>query len=250
MHRRGTAAVEFVMVLPLLLLLVVGLIWTGRMSIAWATTAVQARHDAWNARHRVRHGPLDFADTTSGIATAPSERTVAVANPAVSASARDSATVHGDPWGYRTLDMNKPPDWPLMAAALRQAGANRGEQIDATVDRISDVSASLVSIKGVLPSLESVISRFTADIDGAKQEFQKELLAKVGGDVTQAITEARTNITKLENELIPQLEQMVKDTPDGVDAVVKTQLTQARAMLEAYKLALETLEQQQTAPSP
>lgn len=250
MQRRGVAAVEFVMVLPLLLLLFVGLVWTGRVSIARATTAVVARHDAWNARQGVRHGPFDFADTTSGIATASAERTVAFAAPAVSATPRATVSVHGDPWGFRTLDMNRPPHWPLMTTALRKAGENRADQVTATVGRIRDVMTELGSIEGLLPGLTDVIPQFTTGILDSKTKAQKDLLAKSGGNLDKAIGEARRNITKLETEVIPNLERLVENPPGGLDAPFKIQLERARGMLEGYERALETLERLETDPQP
>ncbi len=164
-NRRGIAAVEFVMVVPLLLLLFVGLVWTGRLSIARATTAVVARHDAWNARQRVKHPQFDFGDTTSGIATASAEQTVAVAWPAASAAPRAEVSVHGDPWGFRTLKLNRPPNWPLMTTALRKAGENRADQIDTITTQIERLFSDLLVIKPELPDLDGLLATFKGGIE-------------------------------------------------------------------------------------
>jgi len=164
-NRRGIAAVEFVMVVPLLLVLFVGLVWTGRLSIARATTAVEARHDAWNARQRVKHPHFDFGDTTSGIATASAEQTVAVAWPAASAVPRAEVSVHGDPWGFRTLKLNRPPNWPLMITALRKAGENRADQIDTITTGIEGMFTDLTAIKPELPDLEGVFGTFQSELE-------------------------------------------------------------------------------------
>jgi len=229
-NRRGIAAVEFVMVVPLLLLLFVGLVWTGRLSIARATTAVEARRDAWNARQRVKHPQFDFSDTTSGIATASAEQTVAVAWPAASASPRADASVHGDPWGFRTLKMNRPPNWPLMITALRKAGENRADQIDTITTGIEGMFTDLLTIKPELPDLEGVFKTFQSELGQQLKTLPTGL-----GDVSGLTTEA---------EIDAALEDTLAKLPDFQQAVIATFLSnpdKAEEMIKAYREMIEKL---------
>lgn len=230
MQRRGIAAVEFVMVVPLLLLLFVGLVWTGRLSIARATTAVEARHDAWNARQGVRHPQFDFGDTTSGIATASAQQTVAVAWPAASASPRAEASVHGDPWGFRTLKMNRPPNWPLMITALRKAGENRADQIDTITAGVEGMFTDLTAIKPELPDLEGVFKNFQSDL-----EKQLKTLPTGAFDVPDLKDVAKIDAA---------IEEALARLPDFQQAVIATFLsnpTKAEEMIKSYRQMIERL---------
>ena len=228
--RRGIAAVEFVMVVPLLLLLFVGLVWTGRVSIARATTAVEARHDAWNARPRVKHPQFDFGDTTSGIATASAEQTVAVAWPAASASPRADASVHGDPWGFRTLKMNRPPNWPLMTTALRKAGENRADQIGTITAGIEGMFTDLTAIKPELPDLEGVFKNFQSELGQ-----QLKTLPTGAFDVPDLKDVAKIDAA---------IEEALARLPDFQQAVIATFLsnpTKAEEMIKSYRQMIEKL---------
>jgi hypothetical protein len=230
--RRGIAAVEFVMVVPLLLLLFVGLVWTGRLSIARATTAVEARHDAWNARQRVKHPQFDFSDTTSGIATASAEQTVAVAWPAASAVPRAEVSVHGDPWGFRTLKLNRPPNWPLMITALRKAGENRADQIDTITTGIEGMFTDLLTIKPELPDLEGVFGTFKDGLGGVLGSLPKGL-----GDVSGLTTEA---------EIDAAIREALTNLPNFQEAVMATFLTnpnQAEETMKSYLQMIKTLQE-------
>jgi len=227
---RSIAAVEFVMVVPLLLLLFVGLVWTGRLSIARATTAVEARHDAWNARQRVKHPQFDFSDTTSGIATASAEQTVAVAWPAASASPRAEAAVHGDPWGFRTLKMNRPPNWPLMTTALRKAGENRADQIGTITAGIEGMFTDLTAIKPELPDLEGVF-----------KTFQSEL-----GQQLKTLPTGAFDVSELQNvaDIDAAIEEAESKLPDLQKALMATFLSnpdKATQMIESYRQMIEKL---------
>ena len=228
--RRGIAAVEFVMVVPLLLLLFVGLVWTGRLSIARATTAVEARHGAWNARQRVKHPQFDFSDTTSGIATASAEQTVAVAWPAASASPRADASVHGDPWGFRTLKMNRPPNWPLMTTALRKAGENRADQIGTITTGIEGMFKDLLTIKPELPDLEGVFKTFQSEL-----EQQLKTLPTGAFDVPDQKNAAEIDAAILEAE------SKLPDMQEAALATFPFDPDKAQELMKSYRQMIEKL---------
>lgn len=243
MTRRGAAEIEFIMVLPILLMLYMGLAWVGRVSIARATLAGKVRHDAWNARENVRHPPLRFDDTASGIAVASATRTLALADPAITTTQKASASVHGDGWDFSTVDMTRPPDWGLMTTALQAAGENRAGQIATVVGDIRDAAAELMAIRGLLPELDAAVSFFKEKADEAVRSAER-MLQEAGGDIDRAIADTKTAIDRADT-LVLRIEQAI-DSGESLLGIageqLRAQLKAARANAEAHRKLLDRLE--------
>ena len=63
--RRGVATLEFVMAMPTLFLMMVGIVWLGYSNIYQAEVAIKAKNDAWRtALRESRCRSVDLSDAT------------------------------------------------------------------------------------------------------------------------------------------------------------------------------------------
>jgi hypothetical protein len=124
------ATLEFVMALPVLLLLMVGITWLGFSFIARSETQIEARDKAWQKRFdNPKQKPLIFP---TGIGAVKNPRysqggdyiTESATKPvnvspifnAVPAP-KGTHTILAGSWDHRALDMNSPPNFKLYADA-------------------------------------------------------------------------------------------------------------------------------------
>jgi len=230
MHRRGAAEIEFIMVLPILMLMFMGLVWAGRVSIARAATSVAMRHDAWNARKGVHHEPFNFSNTTAGIAEASADITVHVSTPSVSTSATASASVYGDAWGTPSVTLSKPPHWQLMAEVIRAGGANEVVHIESVAGSLVAAISQFFSISGSISGIDSLITNFQQQLGESKANLE-ERRRQAAARAEQAIAEVRSKMSELDRKI---------KLLEGDVAKAKTlPLPDRNAALEAAQKALE-----------
>ena len=123
--RNGVATLEFVLAMPTLFLLMVGIVWLGYSNIYQAEVAIKAKHDAWQLRYENPDAnPLIFptlplynqaenhrvADATQQVGISP------VFNDTVQPHSEYS-TLSGA-WDHRSMPMDRLPDWELYGKSL------------------------------------------------------------------------------------------------------------------------------------
>jgi hypothetical protein len=150
------ATLEFVMALPVLLLLMVGLTWLGFSVISRSEALVEARDKAWQKRFdNPKQKPLIFP---TGIGAVKNPRyspavdyvTESVTKPvnvspifnAVPAP-KGSHTVLAGSWDHRALDMNSPPNFKLYADAGLNAATGSLQTALSTLNGLAGQLASL-----------------------------------------------------------------------------------------------------------
>ncbi len=123
--RAGIATLEFVMALPVLLLLMVAITWLGFSVIGQTEVLVQARNSTWKQRFKDASGkPLyfpvltGFYDQKSDYVTEKASKKVEV-SPIFNAlpGPEGSHTILAGSWDFEALKLDKPPDFKLMAVA-------------------------------------------------------------------------------------------------------------------------------------
>ena len=116
-ERRGVATLEFVLAMPTLLLLMVGIVWLGYSVVYQAEVNTESRHEAWKKRFdNSDANPLIFptffsysAETDHASATASKEVNVSPVFESV-ASPEASQTVLANTWDHRVMQLTDFPN--------------------------------------------------------------------------------------------------------------------------------------------
>ena len=249
--RRGLAAVEFVMVLPLVLFLLLGLLWAG--GVAWRSgdVAVKARQEAWRRKAAAVHGPFDFADQSGGHVTATKESPVVVAA-AVDGPFVPRSTHHdrGGGWHHPAVDMDRTPNWKLQALALRGTAANVVNEIAAVLSSasalpgllpgaIKDAIASQIAAEfPMLGSLLGALQQAKNDADAEKERVKAAETARLGQELAAAqkqLTEAKERLTRLEAD-IRDAETRLAKAADGERQQLEDRLRTLRRQADESRL--------------
>lgn len=159
---RGIATLEFVMALPVLLLLMVAITWLGYSVIGQAEVLVTARNNTWKQRFDDKaKRPLMFP---SGISAA---KNPFYSTEADYVSVRASKKVDVSPmfsrlpgpeaghtilagsWDHRAMPFDKPPEWKLLATA---AASGKGgtlqtwtTMLNDPLGRLKDIGANILA---------------------------------------------------------------------------------------------------------
>lgn len=153
---RGIATLEFVMALPVLLLLMVAITWLGYSVIGQADVLVAARNNTWKQRFDDKaKRPLMFP---SGISAA---KNPFYSTEADYVSVRASKKVDVSPmfsrlpgpeaghtilagsWDHRAMPFDKPPEWKLLATA---AASGKGGSLQTWTTMLNDPLGRLKDI--------------------------------------------------------------------------------------------------------
>jgi len=196
--RRGVAEIEFVMVLPIVLLLLLVMLWTGAVAARSGEAAIRARHDAWRQRATAVHGPFDFGDTAGGRIETTVEVPVNV-SPVVNGAfvPRSTHVVHGGAWSHTAVDMDQTPNWRLQAIVLRGTAVNVASEIAAVVSNVSalpqaitaaiqeEITKQLAEMSPLIATLLSGFQRAGTDLAAEKQRARSEAIARVSAQIAE-----------------------------------------------------------------
>lgn len=129
---RGTATLELVLSMPVLLALIVGIVWLGSAVIAQTAVTIEARHNTWSKRHEPIGTALLFLkdDVVSDEATEEVNVSPVFAGVDPPASSHD---VMAGTWDFEKLPFDKPPHWEqyAIAAANAKTAAIQNAYVDA-----------------------------------------------------------------------------------------------------------------------
>lgn len=205
-HRRGTAPVEFVMALPMLLSMFILIMTVGAVNIARLDSTVKSRAESWADRpNKKSNRPLAYLSSTSKDDVFEKTSTVVPRYPSPKmtfGSATSKHAVLGGAWDHRELLKGDGPHWGDMAKASIGGATN---QIGSLLDQFSngfDLSQ--------LPSLGEVAGGLAGSLldqqDSVNEQFEEE---------AQKQKEAnKKNIEKLEKrnqELAAEKAQLQKE---------------------------------------
>jgi hypothetical protein len=216
--RRAMATLEFVMALPVLLLLMVGITWLGFSVIARSEALVQARDKAWQKRFdNPKQKPLIFPTGISAVqnprySQAGDYVTESVTKPvdvspvfkAVPAP-KGTHTILAGSWDHRALDMNSPPNFKLYADAGLNAATGALQTALSTLKGLSSQLASfggetLAKQLASVPGLGSPGSQPSTAAAQDKQNTDQQKQVDRGA-IDQQLTQKRAELDQVTKQI-------------------------------------------------
>lgn len=200
---RGIATLEFVMALPVLLLLMVAITWLGFSVIGQTEVLVEARNLAWKRRfENVSNRPLIFPLKV----TVPSMPVYSQASDFVTERASKKVdvspifkmvpgptaghTVLAGSWDWRAMPFTDPPNWDLLGIAAVNGTAGGFQNLlseldgDRIVERLTQIAKDLLkqAIKDATkdnPKLQAVLAGIESYDDGDWQGLVEEVMKQI-----------------------------------------------------------------------
>ncbi len=239
--RAGSATLELVLSMPILLALIVGIVWLGSAVIAQTEVTIEARHKAWSKRSDPTGTALLFLK--DDVVSDQASQTVSV-SPIFddTESPESSHDVMASAWDFEKLPMDEPPNWKLYALAAANAktagiqtgyvdARNQFAQFQNDASNIwNTLAVNLIrELTGLGDATESALEgaengevgekarerdRINRDISGKKNELRqaREDLRNLDDDATDAQRQVLKNrVDRLESEL--------EDLEDDLEAI-------------------------------
>ena len=234
--RDGVATLEFVMAMPTLLLMMVGIVWLGYSNIYQAEVTIKAKNDAWRMRYENPDAnPLIFPTLpmykhAENHRVAKSSQRVNV-SPVFSGAVQphsEYSTLSGA-WDYRSMPMDSLPDWKLFGKSLLNSKTGNLQEAFGKLQNFQDVAKSLASdlIKQALGS--AFVFQMSEDI----KRIQKAKSQAVNVKKQQAISAVRSRLEGVDAELRP-IHQRLAD--------LKPLTTTEKRKLDRLKIAKRDLQ--------
>ncbi len=203
--RAGTAPLEFVMVLPVILFVLAAILWVGVAMNTQAELTVETRNDAWKRRdggpsedafHFDRQNriesrmerPVEFLRIFSGFAPASARHAVLAGS-----------------WDHLQVPMNDQPNWPLYS---RLGIEGNGDQLQQFLGGLGDLQSQFPSLQDMIDNQLEPVLGDSQQLNGSQgQSFQaqdqqklqtaveneRQELAKVEGQIKQLDAQIRAN---------------------------------------------------------
>ncbi len=216
------ATLEFVMALPVLLLLMVGITWLGFSVINRSEALIEARDKAWQKRFdNPNQKPLIFP---TGIGAVKNPRyseagdyvTESVTKPvnvspifkAVPAP-KGTHTILAGSWDHRALDMNSPPNFKLYAdAGLNAATSGLQAALGTLQSLVSNLASSgastLAQQMASVPGLGSGSSGSNSAANTAKTQGQQKDEQNKGltrNEIDQQLAQKRAELEQVKKQI-------------------------------------------------
>lgn len=222
-NRRGSAPVEFVMALPVLLLMFVLIISIGLFFLGQLKATVTARSDTFQQRTAARSSrPLAYTSqtSTSDIYSRSATQTPDYPSPAVNfGSVSVNESVLGGSWDHRELLQGNGPHWKDMAKASVAGSTNKiGSLLDqftngfnpGSIPGIGDIAG------GLFGSLLDQLGSATDQFDNMNQEQQAQNQKNIE-KLQKRIDDLKAEKAKLQGELDNTLYPKRKELNDRID---------------------------------
>lgn len=257
-HHRGMATLEFVMALPILLLLMVGIVWLGFYVIGQTEVLVESRNKAWKKRfENEKQVPLMFP-TGIGDAQNPEyagdadyvteEATTTIdVSPIFSMvpGPKASNTILSGSWDHSAMPLKAPPDWDLIKYALVNSVTGKLQSAAAILSNLDQLLADAVAkaaaeaaarLAGIGGGGGGGGGSFE-DIGSVPESKPQEGNRPAGGEEDQREAQLRADKQRLEGELA-QVEAELKRVGEYQVNEAKEK-TQERQYLEIKQERIE-----------
>jgi hypothetical protein len=251
------ATLEFVMALPVLLLLMVGITWLGFSVIGQTEVIVEARNKAWKKRFENENQvPLMFPTGIGDVqnpeyagdadyVTEEASKTVDV-SPIFSMvpGPKSSHTILAGSWDHRAMPLKAPPDWNLIKYALANAVTGKLQSAAAILSNIDQLLADAVAnaaaeaaarVAGVGGS--SGGGSFD-NLGSAPESKPEEGQRPAGGEEDQREAQLRADKQRLESELTQVNAEL--ERVGGFKTGEAKEKTQERQYLEIQQERIES----------
>lgn len=241
--RRGTATLELVLSLPILLALIVGIVWLGSSVVAQTEVTIEARHKTWAKRKGTEGTALLFLkdDILSDKAT----QTVSVSPIFDDAESPESShDVMSGAWDHEKLPIDKAPNWKLyaLAAANAKTGSLQTGYVDAQ-NKFTQFKSEAGNLWNTLAV--DVIRQLTGMGDAADSAIGG---AENAGSGEKAQEKARINsklaAKKRELETAKSgLDNLEEDASDALKQVLKNRVERLEAEIDDLESDLEAMDE-------
>ncbi len=232
--RQGTATLELVLSLPLLLVLVVAIVWLGSSVIGQSQVIIRARHQAWSGRTQASGQALLF-----------------LKDDIVSDQAADSVDIgplfEGTPgpeashdvlalaWDHQQLPLDRAPNWKQYAIAA--ANAKTGSAQVAWTDAGNAYSKWRGEAGNVWNTLgAALIRQLTGLGDAATSGFSEA--ERTGTDRTAERQRISRRIATAQTELREtrrQLRELDDDASDALKKVLRNKIKRLEAEIDRLR---------------
>ena len=239
--KEGTATLELVLSMPVLLVLMVAVVWLGFSVVAQTEVTVEARHKAWAKRENPAGKPLLFLRDDVEKDSATQEVEISPLFDDVD-SPESSHDVMVGSWDFEKLDLGNAPNWKeyALAAANAKTGSMQTKYVDASnkftsfkrqssnlwkslgadlIRQLTDIGDAVKNLLKKGESQESAEkqkerSRIESDISAKKQELQqaRQELRNLDSDASKALKKV------LENR-VDRLKAELKDLESDLEAI-------------------------------
>ncbi len=239
--RIGTATLELVLSMPILLALIVGIVWLGSAVIAQTEVTVEARHKTWSKRDNPTGTALLFLkdDTVSDKAT----ETVSI-SPIFDEtdSPESSHIVMAGPWDFEKLLLDNSPNWKQFAIAAANAktgglqngyvdGRNKLTQFKNVAGNIwKTLGADLIrQLTGFGDAAKSVLDGGEND-RSSKESQERDRIDRELNAKKQELSKAREELRDLDDEASAALKEVHKNRIKRLTAEVDDLKSELKAM--------------------
>ena len=236
----GTATLELVLCLPVLLVLIVGIVWLGNSVIAQTNVTVEARHNTWSKRNESSGTALLFLndDVVSDQAT----REVEVSPMFDDAESPESShDVMAAVWDHEQLPLDKAPNWKqyAIAAANAKTGSLQNGYVDAT-NQFNQFKGESRNAWNLIR--DSLIDKLTSLGESANSGLEGG--EKAGEDAKRRLRnqiESRLEDKKDELDRAKEAKDKLDEDSDTLKKVFENRVKRLRAEIEDLKADLEAL---------
>lgn len=238
----GTATIELVLSMPILLAIIVGIVWLGSSVIAQTHVTVEARHKTWSQRDQTNENALVFLQ--DDIVSQQVAQTVNVSAFFDDASPAESKhDVMAGAWDYETLKLNEAPNWQLYArAALNAKTASiQNNYVDASnkLTQFKNAAGNIwrslaTNLIRELTSLGDSVGSFLKlgqDAEEAKKSQQRQ-------QINRDLATKKRELASAENEL----RNLDDDATDALKDVLKNRVERLEAEVENLESDLEAID--------
>lgn len=238
----GSATLELVFCMPILLALIVAIVWLGTSVIAQTEVTVEARYNAWDKRDDSTGTALLFLkdDIVSEDAT----KTVQVSPLFDDAESPESShDVMAGSWDHSKLRLDKAPNWKQYAIAA--ANAKTGSIQTNYVDASNKFTRFKTQASNIWRNLAANLIRQLTGFGDSVANLLKQ-------NENEESTEKATERNKIENAIRTKKEELKKaedesrdsddDTPESLKKVLKNRIKRLKTEIKNLKEDLEALE--------
>ena len=242
-HRRnGSATLELVLSMPILLALIVGIVWLGSSVIAQTEVTIEARYRTWSERDQPTGKALLFLkdDIASEKATGKVKVSPIFDDAEPPESSHD---VMIGSWDHEKLPLNKAPNWKQYAIAAINAktGSLQTSYVDASnkLTRFKNIAGNIWKSLGAdlirqLTNLGDSVSSLLKNGESAEQGEKAKEQAKINRQLEAKKQELQT----AEQEL----KDLDDDASETLKSVLENRVKRLKAEVENLKSDLKEMD--------
>ncbi len=240
--RRGSAPLELVLSMPILLALIVAIVWLGSSVIAQTEVTIDARHKTWSRRDESTGTPLLFLK--DDIVSDKSTQTVEV-SPLFNDvdSPESSHVVMASSWDHEQLSLDNAPNWEqfALAAANAKTGSIQNGYTDARnqFSQFKNESSKIWQTLGasMIRQLTSLGNSVSSALEGGEAAGAGEK-AKEESRLNRAIEAKKAELKRARKEL----KNLDDEASDATSDVLKNRIKRLKTEVDDLESDLEALE--------